>query len=146
LDDIIAPATHNEVVGETILAIDSSGSIDSKILSQFAEEIALYAQSVNPERIRVLWWDTDVHAEQVFEPEQYGSIKTLLKPRGGGGTKLGCVSKYINDNKLKPDVVVVLTDGYVESEYDWDIKPPTLWLVTECRSFNPKCGRLIRVG
>lgn len=145
LDDIIAPATHNEVVGETVLAIDTSGSIDSKILTQFAEEIALYAQSVSPESIRVLWWDAAVHAEQVFTPDQYGSIKTLLKPVGGGGTRLGCVSKYINDKRLKPDVVVVLTDGYVESEYDWDIKSPTLWLVTERRGFNPKCGRLIRV-
>lgn len=146
LHDIIEPATHNEVVGETLLAIDTSGSIDSKILSQFAEEIALYAKSVNPESIRILWWDTEVHAEQVFEPSQYDSIKNLLKPQGGGGTKVGCVSKYINDNKLKPDVVVVLTDGYVESEYSWDVKPPTLWLVTECRHFVPKSGRLIRIN
>lgn len=145
MHDIIEPATHNEIVGETLLAIDTSGSIDEKIISQFAEEIALYANSVNPECIRVLWWDTEVHAEQMFEPSQYGSIKSLLKPRGGGGTKVGCVSKYINDNRLKPDVVVVLTDGYVESEYDWDIKSPTLWLVTECRRFEPKSGRVIRV-
>lgn len=145
MEDIIAPATHNEVVGDTIVAIDTSGSIDTRILSQFGEEIALYAQSVNPESIRVLWWDYDVHAEQVFTSDQYSNIKSLLKPMGGGGTRVGCVSKYINDKKLKADVVVVLTDGYVESDYSWDIKFPTLWVVTESRSFNPKSGRLIRV-
>jgi hypothetical protein len=35
-----------------------------------------------PEKVRVLWWDTAVHGEQVFEGD-YANIAGLLKPLGG---------------------------------------------------------------
>jgi predicted metal-dependent peptidase len=40
--------------------------------------------------------------------------------------------------------VVVFTDGHVESEIDWDGMPPTLWVVTQRKSFDPPVGRVVQ--
>jgi predicted metal-dependent peptidase len=71
--------------GEVVVAIDTSGSIGNAQLSQFAGELASICEAVIPEKVRVVWWDAKVHGEQIFEPNQYASIATLLKPVGGGG-------------------------------------------------------------
>jgi predicted metal-dependent peptidase len=93
--------------------------------------------------VRVLWWDTEVHGEQVFE-DNYQNISKLLKPVGGGGTHVSCVSQYIKDNNIKAEAVIVFTDGYVETDITWDISTPTLWVVTENRHFKPPFGKLVK--
>lgn len=145
VDIMLLPTTINETVGELIIAIDTSGSIGGHELSQFAGELSSICQMVCPERVRVLWWDTKVHAEQVFEEKDYSDIARLLKPRGGGGTSVGCVSNYINQQKLTADAVIVFTDGYVEDNIAWNISCPSLWLVTLNSSFvAPGNGRMVK--
>lgn len=129
IDTMIMPTTENEKLSEVIIAIDTSGSIGAKQLSEFAAELAAICSSVQPDTVRVLWWDTMVQSEQVFT-EKFENIKTLLKPAGGGGTRVSSVSKYIEKKKYSPDAVVVFTDGYVESPIEWGVSVPTLWLVT----------------
>ena len=144
--DVIMPGTISETVGEVVVAIDTSGSIDDVALSKFASEISHLAALVNPECVRVLWWDTMVHGEQVFQDQHYGDIARLMRPKGGGGTRVQCVSDYIETEQLKPDCVVVLTDGYVESDFDWRIAAPTMWLVTDNKEFTPPVGRMVRMA
>ena len=144
--DVIMPGTISETVGEVVVAIDTSGSIDDVALSKFASEISHLAALVNPECVRVLWWDTMVHGEQVFQDQHYGDIARLMRPKGGGGTRVQCVSDYIEAEQLKPDCVVVLTDGYVESDFDWRIAAPTMWLVTDNKEFTPPVGRMVRMA
>ena len=144
--DVIMPGTISETVGEVVVAIDTSGSIDDVALSKFASEISHLAALVNPECVRVLWWDTMVHGEQVFQDQHYGDIARLMRPKGGGGTHVQCVSDYIEAEQLKPDCVVVLTDGYVESDFDWRIAAPTMWLVTDNKEFTPPVGRMVRMA
>ena len=143
--DIIMPGTVNETVGELTVAIDTSGSIDERLLSKFGNEISHLASMVNPESVRVLWWDTMVHGEQVFDSSHYGDIARLMRPKGGGGTRVQSVSDYMVRERLKPDCLLVLTDGYVESQFDWRVESPTLWLVTQNKNFAPPVGRVINV-
>jgi predicted metal-dependent peptidase len=70
-----------------------------------------------------------VHGEQVFEGN-YDNLRNLLKPIGGGGTRIGCVSDYIKEHQLDANCMVVITDGYLESSIQWDTTVPALWLVT----------------
>jgi predicted metal-dependent peptidase len=141
--DIIMPTTIAETVGEIVFAFDTSGSINDEQIADGAAEIKALVESVQPEKVRVLWWDHMVHTEQVFTPDQYGSIANLLRPEGGGGTYVSSVSKHIREAGIKPECVVVFTDGYVESEIDWDGMPPTLWVVTRRKSFDPPVGRVV---
>jgi predicted metal-dependent peptidase len=140
--DMIMPTTVAETVGELVFTFDTSGSISDKQVAEGAAEISALVKTVQPERVRILWWDTMVHGEQVFTADQYDDIATLLKPKGGGGTRVSCVSKYISDNHIKADCVVVMTDGHVESTIEWHNMPPTLWIVTDRKDFKPPVGRV----
>ena len=141
-NDIYLPSMENDTIGELVIAIDTSGSIGGPELTEFASELASICSVCNPNKVRVLWWDTQVHSCQTFDGE-YNNIASLLKPEGGGGTHVSCVSKYINDNKIKSEAVIVFTDGYVENEIDWNISSPTLWLVTQRRDFPKTYGKVI---
>ena len=139
-NDILAPSVESETITEVIFAADTSGSIDDKALAEVGAQIAAACETCRPEKVRVLWWDTHVHGEQVFT-DDYDNIRRLLKPQGGGGTRAGCVSEYIIKNKLTPDCVVVLTDGYLEDNINWDTTADTLWLVKGNSRFVPPSGK-----
>jgi len=143
-DDIYLPSTISERVGELIIAIDTSGSIDAAQLTEFASEIVAICDTVNPEKVRVLWWDTEVHGEQVFEGN-YDGIAHMLKPQGGGGTIASCVSEFLTKKSMSADCLVMFTDGYIEDNVKWDTKIPTLWVVTRKRDFKPVSGTAIRM-
>jgi len=51
------------------------------------------------------------------------------KPRGGGGTSPTCVMEYLKQENIKPECIIMLTDGYI---YDWgnEWDSPTLWVIT----------------
>lgn len=142
-NDIYMPSMEDETVGEIIVAIDTSGSIGSAEITEFATELVSICDLVLPERVRVLWWDTAVHGEQLFDSGNYANIAKLLKPKGGGGTAVSCVNEYILKEKLAPECVLVFTDGYLESTIDWSIPSPTLWMVTRNRGFTPPVGKSV---
>jgi len=145
-NDIYMPSMENETIGEVIVAIDTSGSIGGKELTEFATELASICDLVSPDVVRIIWWDADVHGEQVFKPDQYQNIASLLKPLGGGGTRVSCVSKYINEKKLSAEAVIVFTDGYVEHDIEWNIVPPTLWMITQNRHLDVPVGKKVMFG
>jgi len=143
-NDIYLPSMENESIGELIVAIDTSGSIGGQELTEFASELASICSVSTPSKVRVLWWDTEVHGEQVFMPEHYDNIKELLKPQGGGGTIVSCVSEYLNKQRVEAEAVIVFTDGYLESEITWNLKCPTLWLVTQNNNFVAPSGKVVK--
>jgi predicted metal-dependent peptidase len=144
-NDIYLPSVENESIGEIVVAIDTSGSIGSAEITEFATELVSICDLCQPEVVRVLWWDTEVHGEQVFK-DNYSDIAKLLKPLGGGGTHVSCVSDYVVKNKIKAECVLVFTDGYVENNIDWKITDPTLWMITQHKSFEPPVGKKVMFG
>ena len=142
-NDIYLPSVETEAMGELVIGIDTSGSITTEILTEFATELASICGLVQPESVRILWWDTMVHGEQMFRPDEYDRLASLLKPLGGGGTFVSCVSNYITKKDIKAECLIVFTDGYVESNIAWDIQIPTLWMVTQNESFVPPSGRKV---
>ena len=140
VNDIYMPSVISETMGEIVVAIDTSGSIDNKQISEFASELASICEVCNPEKVRVLWWDTAVHGEQVFEAGDYSNIGKMLKPMGGGGTHVSCVSEYLIKHDHNPECVLVFTDGYVESDIKWSITAPSIWFVTQRKDFEPPLG------
>jgi predicted metal-dependent peptidase len=144
-NDILAPSTENETLTEVIIAIDTSGSINQQMIAKFAVQVQAICDSCTPETVRILWWDTEVHGEQVFAGDS-PNIKDILKPIGGGGTLVSCVAQYILEKRYKPDCVVVFTDGYVEGDVKWNISADTLWLVTENERWSPPKGKKVIVN
>jgi predicted metal-dependent peptidase len=143
-NDMYLPSMESETVGEVVVAIDTSGSIGQEQIDVFAAELLTICEAVEPESVRVLWWDTRVHGEQLFKSQDYRNIASLLKPLGGGGTRVGCVPDYIKSKAIKAECVIVFTDGYVESSPVWDITMPSLWLVTARKGWTPPAGKLVK--
>lgn len=141
-NDIYLPSMENETIGELVIAIDTSASIGQKELTEFATEVVSICDTVTPDRIRLLWWDYEVAKEQVFNQDSYQNIKDLLKPDGGGGTRVSCVSEYMVKHKIEPQACIVFTDGYVENDISWNIQSPTLWVVTENKHFKGLPGHV----
>jgi len=143
-NDIYMPSVINETIGDVVVAIDTSGSIGGEQLAEFASELASICESVTPEKVRVLWWDTKVHGEQVFQGN-YGGLAHMLKPLGGGGTNVSCVGEYLIKKNIKAECVVVFTDGYVENQVNWAHTDPVLWMVTQNKAFTPPVGKKVFV-
>ena len=141
--DIIMPSHFSEATGELIVACDTSGSMAGVYPVVFGE-IAAICKSVKPTSVRILWWDTSVESEQLFKPADYDKIKDLMKPKGGGGTTVSCVARYIAAKKLKPRATIILTDGYIESRYDCPTGP-LLWGVVDNTHFRPLRGRKVDI-
>ena len=141
-NDIYLPTVENETIGEVVVAIDTSGSIGQQQLNEFASELVSICDAVSPDAVRVLWWDTKVHGEQLFT-DNYDQIGSMLKPLGGGGTRVSSVAEYINKKKINAECVLVFTDGFLESDVVWDISAPTLWMVTENRNWTPPSGKKV---
>jgi len=141
-NDIYLPTVENETIGEVVVAIDTSGSIGQEQLNAFASELVSICEAVSPDAVRILWWDTKVHGEQLFT-DNYDQIGSMLKPLGGGGTRVSSVAEYINKKKINAECCIVFTDGYLESDVVWNISSPTLWMVTENKNWTPPTGKKV---
>jgi len=109
--------------------VDTSGSIDGEQISQFLGELKSICDTVKPEGIDLLYWDTAVCQHEKYERGDFDNLLRSTKPRGGGGTDPRCITEYMRAKKMKPECVVVLTDGYVGSWGEpWPC--PVLWGIT----------------
>jgi predicted metal-dependent peptidase len=140
---VVMPSHFSEATGELIVACDTSGSMTGIYPTVFGE-IARIAQNVNPDGVRVIWWDSDVCGEQLFKPHEFNNIASLLKPVGGGGTSPQCVVEYIRSKKYQPKGVVWLTDGYLDGS-DGKVDVPALWGVVDNDRFVPPQGKAVRI-
>ena len=141
--DIIMPSHFDIATGELGIFCDTSGSMDGLYPVVFGE-IANICKQANPERVRLIWWDSAVCGEQVFHRGQYEQIATQLKPAGGGGTSPQAVIQYIQQKGYTFSGAVWLTDGYLDA-------CPTpacaneLWGVVNNDHFKPAHGKVLRI-
>lgn len=141
---VVMPSHFSEVTGEIIVACDTSGSMGPVYPTVFGEIVRI-AQHANPAALRLLWWDTKVAGEQFFQPAEFDKLKDALKPKGGGGTTVSCVADYVEAKKYKPVAIIMLTDGYIESDYRM-LEIPTLWGIVDNDTFVPRRGKMINIS
>lgn len=110
---VYMPTTLKENLNIAV-TIDTSGSISNEEYRDFISEVSGIAGAFGQVNMDLLFWDTRVRAEHKITS---GNKKELLeiKPSGGGGTHIGCLADYYQ-GKQTPQLMVHLTDGYVESQ------------------------------
>jgi predicted metal-dependent peptidase len=123
------PSMIGEKVGHLVVAIDTSGSIGSSELAEFLSEVKGIAEEVNPEVVDLLYWDCDVAGHEVYEGSEVSNIVSSTKPRGGGGTSPSCVSTYLKKKNIKPECIIMLTDGYVGNDWGSEWTAEVLWCI-----------------
>ena len=82
------------------MAIDTSGSIGQRELSAFLTEVKEICETVHPERVRLMYWDTRVCRDEKYDMHELDTLVQSTKPAGGGGTDVDCVTDYIRDNNI----------------------------------------------
>jgi predicted metal-dependent peptidase len=141
---VYMPSGISEQIGEIVVAIDTSGSIGARELGVFLAEIKSVADTVHPEAIRILYWDTSVAGDERYEGAEVDNIIQSTKPKGGGGTDVRCVPDYITDKQIKAQAVIVLTDGYLFGGWgQWH--HPVLWCVLDNERAVPDVGKTVHV-
>jgi predicted metal-dependent peptidase len=142
--DMYMPSTITENVGRIVVAIDTSGSIGQAELSKFLSEVQGICINTKPEKVDLLYWDTAVAAHEVYTQEQLDKLTSSTKPAGGGGTDVACVAKYLKDNQIRPECVIVLTDGYIYGDWGtWNA--PVLWTIVGGNKVVPPMGTTIHL-
>jgi predicted metal-dependent peptidase len=142
--DIIMPSLVSERVGHMVIGIDTSGSIGGPELTQFLTEVVAIAEQVNPDKVDLIYWDAHVAGHEVYNNATLKDLINSTKPRGGGGTQVSCVSKYLDKHGIKPECVLILTDGYLGNDWgQWDV--PVLWAICGGNKATAPVGKTIHV-
>jgi len=142
--DMYMPSGISEAIGEVVIAIDTSGSIGQSELNQFLSEVSAICKAVQPSGVRLLYWDTQVCCAEYYTQDQLDSITTSTKPKGGGGTVVQCVPDYLKENHIRPQCVIVITDGYVGDWGQWS-DTPLLWCVVNNKSAVSTVGTTVHM-
>jgi len=119
------PGRVKSGIENIVIAVDTSGSIGHQLLSYFAEKCnEVLLLDTPPERIHVVYCDAKVQKVDEFTD---GQIE--FAPMGGGGTMFGPVFGWVEENDIRPDIMIFLTDLYggdnnrlIEPDY------PVLWV------------------
>ena len=129
--DIKMPSHYSEKLARITIGVDTSGSIGDVQLRRALAEIKGACDTVNPEMVDVIYWDAQVAAHEVYEGDAVQSLVDATKPRGGGGTRVRCMLEYMQAKDIKPDCIVIFTDGYCESDFGGDGWPaPVMWCIS----------------
>ena len=141
--DQIMPSSYSERLRSIAVIYDTSGSIDEELLSVFSTELVGICDTVQPEQVHLIVCDAKVQSHDVYTSQDYNEIRKRREFRGGGGTDMRKALDYIDENRLEPQVVVVLTDGY--TPWPTELKCPTLWAITT-PGLNAPVGTSIHVN
>ena len=138
---VYMPSLIGEKVGHMVIAVDTSGSVGQEELSGFLTEVKGIAEEVKPSQVDLIYWDSRVAAHEEYTENDVSNIINSTKPRGGGGTSPSCVSEYLKEKRIVPECVIMLTDGYVGSDWGRDWTAPVLWAIVggnDCVADNGK--------
>jgi predicted metal-dependent peptidase len=126
--DIYLPTMIGERVGSLAIGVDTSGSISGPEITRFLSEINSIAENVHPEKIDLIYWDARVAGHEVYEEHDMLNLVKSTKPMGGGGTDPRAMMKYMKENHIKPECIIMLTDGEI---YDWgnEWEAPIMWVI-----------------
>jgi predicted metal-dependent peptidase len=127
--DVYMPSSISETLGRIVVGIDMSGSIGANEIGQFLGELRSICETVKPDGVDILYWDTQVCRHEPYERDQLDSLLQSTKPMGGGGTDPQCIPEYIKAKSITAECAVILTDGYVHRWGEgWSV--PLLWGIT----------------
>ena len=138
-DDFYLPSLNGDRMGAVVVAVDCSGSIDTKTLAEFAAELKSITSETRPTSLHVVYFDSEVlHVDKFSEDEEI-----QVNARGGGGTAFSPVFNYIDKAGLELAACVVLTDLQCS---DFGPKPifPVLWASND--QMTAPWGEIVKIN
>lgn len=141
---IYMPSGVSEKVEELVLAVDTSGSIGQRELTLFLTEVKGICTTVKPDKVRLIYWGHKIAGDETYEMDEIDNLTKSTKPVGGGGTDVECVTEYMKEERITPQAVIVLTDGYLAGSWgDWSC--PLLWAILDHKEAKPNVGKVTHI-
>lgn len=107
--DMYAPGRTGHGADTIVVVGDTSGSMTDAEMQIVMGELRGIIEDIRPKRVLMMWCDAIVHS--VEELESASDIHGL-KPKGGGGTSFIPPFEWLADNRITPDGLIYITDGY----------------------------------
>ena len=140
---IYMPSGISESVEGVVVAGDMSGSIGQREQSVILTEAKQMFDTVHPNWVRMLYWDTQVCSDEKYEQHELDDFVKSTKPKGGGGTDVECVPAHMTKHNINAQAAIVITDGYVGGWGTWDC--PVLWVIIDNKNAKPDVGTVVHV-
>lgn len=132
------PSTYSQIMGEVVVAVDCSGSIDPETLNMFMAHVTELCRDVQPKLIHLAYFHTTVFRVDTYDNADDISISITET----GGTAFSPIFQRIDSMGIDPVCCVVLTD--LEC-HDYGVQPayPVLWASTTTQ--QAPWGRTIHI-
>ena len=138
--DAVMPGMQLDPMIDIAVSIDTSGSIDAKMLKDFLSEVQGIMNSFPAYRIHIVSFDTNIYNPQQFDSENLDSICDY-EPKGGGGTDFDCVFEYFKENDIQPKRHIMFTDGYPCGSWGDEQYCDTVFIIHGNTSVVPPFGQ-----
>jgi predicted metal-dependent peptidase len=109
--EVIFPGMNKDEVLKAFIALDLSGSISHELAKEMLSEVQGIMEQYADYEIHVCCFDTKIYNYDVFTSEDGRSIMEY-ETMGGGGTDFDVVFKFLEEEAIEPDQLVMFTDGY----------------------------------
>lgn len=126
--------TKKERSPKLIVAIDTSGSVSTELLSKFFGQIRILGMMLS--EVRMIECDANVTFDAIYRKGLEKQIQ-LGYAKGRGGTEFDPVIHLVNKKYKDYDGLVYLTDGYCPPP-SLKSKVPILWIVEGNTDFKAK--------
>lgn len=120
--------------------LDVSGSISMRDILRFNSEIKYIQERLNPQKLTLIQFDTEIQKIDEFEADQPFNEITV---NAGGGTCLVPVREMIE--KLKPTAAVIFTDLYVTPMEHLTVDIPVIWCVYNNPRATVPFGKMLHI-
>jgi len=109
--EVIFPGMSRDEQLNIAVFLDTSGSISKDMLRDFLSEVQGIMDQYQDYKITIAQFDTGVYGIEEFTADD-GRDLSDYEIVGGGGTDFDVVYKFMADNDIQPDQMVMFTDGY----------------------------------
>lgn len=106
----VLPGMDRDEEIDIALGIDTSGSIDQRMLTDFVSEVAGIMEQFGQYRIRIWQFDTRVYSADDFTHDDGRDIREY-EILGGGGTDFMVNWTHMEENDIVPNQFIMFTDG-----------------------------------
>ena len=119
--------TMEDKILKIVVAIDTSASVDDKMLSYIFNEIF---SILSKRRHEITIIECDSKIQRVYKAKNRSEIQKRVV--GRGGTEFSPVIKYINENKCFRDALLIyFTDGFGEEQIPKPFTYKNMWVIVD---------------
>lgn len=135
----ILPGLKYDEMIDIVVAVDMSGSVGEEQARDFLSEVKGITEEYSNFNIHIFCFDTEVYNPQQFSGDNLDDVAEY-EFAGGGGTDFDSIFKYLKDEQIIPQLLLVFTDGYPFGTWGDPNYCETLWIIHGDKQPNPPFG------